>query len=73
MAFGPRSLRDSDDLDRLAAAYKPGMEVTVHHAPNQPDLAVLVPGEAFARARVPNMWMLLLVPIGGAIVAALFG
>ena len=71
MAFGPSRLRNSDALDRVRATYLPGTDVTLRHDPHRPDLAVLVAGDAFARERLPRVWVLLAAPIVLSIVVAL--
>jgi hypothetical protein len=72
MAFGPHRLKNSDALDRVRATYRRGMDVTLRHAPDQPDLAVLVAGDAFARERLPYVWGLLAAPVVLSILVALF-
>ena len=71
MAFGPSRLGNSDALDRVQATYRPGMDVTLRHDPDHPDLAVLVAGDAFARERLPRVWGLLATPVVLSIVVAL--
>ncbi|MBV8393805.1 MAG: DUF3592 domain-containing protein [Alphaproteobacteria bacterium] len=72
VVFGPASVGGGPALDALEAKYKPGMDVVVHYAPDQPGLAVLEPGDGFARERMPRVWLLFCVPIAGAIVQLVF-
>lgn len=63
LTFGPNLLPKGTALDRVRRLYRSDMQVTVHHAPDDPSLAVLETGDAFAAGRMPFIWGLFAMPM----------
>ncbi len=67
LAFAPSRLDAGALLDGLLAKYPPNAAVTVHYNPIDPEDSVLETDDAPARQRMGRVIMLLLLPIGLAL------